>query len=549
MGLRFRRSVRLFPGVRLNFSRSGISTTIGVRGAGITLGPHGTYANVGLPGTGISYRTRISGEPGNAYVREPGLQGDQPSPFDHFPEVPTPPMAPPSSGGQEIHSGSVSAMTSPGLNELKRLINEAAMHKTTLTGAVADGGEELRVIRRKLAFAKGFIIRLFTRSAVLRLETDVRDSQAKLDETRSELDGCYINIDFGLDDASTGTFAALCRSFEALSGCQRIWDITESAKTDRIKERTTATTRVNRTLVEFGFSEVDILHSDYRSMRLRNASSFELHLFPGFILTKEIGSDFALVEWRELSVESAVSRFIETEQLPGDSEVVGHTWAKANKDGSPDRRFSDNYQIPIAKYGELWLRSPTGIYEAYTVSNFPKTEDFAAAILHHKEALARIEQIPRETISEVVEPQSEAPPTPTSPPAQVQHPFYLDWATLVIVILALIVGGHWVSAHGKELLEHMFAAKPITTSGPIVQATPEISQRPSVFVTAREINVRDKPATSASVVRKTARGTKLSVFQVRGRWTQIGGERPVGWVLSKFVNSAPIGATSAIGSR
>ena len=60
MSLRFRRSVRLFPGVRLNFSRSGISTTVGVRGASMTLGPRGTYANVGLPGSGLSYRTKVS---------------------------------------------------------------------------------------------------------------------------------------------------------------------------------------------------------------------------------------------------------------------------------------------------------------------------------------------------------------------------------------------------------------------------------------------------------------------------------------------------------
>lgn len=52
MSFRFRKSVQLFPGVRLNFSRSGVSTTIGVRGAGVTIGPRGTYANVGLPGTG-----------------------------------------------------------------------------------------------------------------------------------------------------------------------------------------------------------------------------------------------------------------------------------------------------------------------------------------------------------------------------------------------------------------------------------------------------------------------------------------------------------------
>jgi Protein of unknown function (DUF4236) len=37
MSFRFRKSVQLFPGVRLNFSPSGVSTTIGVRGAALAL--------------------------------------------------------------------------------------------------------------------------------------------------------------------------------------------------------------------------------------------------------------------------------------------------------------------------------------------------------------------------------------------------------------------------------------------------------------------------------------------------------------------------------
>jgi hypothetical protein len=47
------------PGVRLNFGKRGMSTTLGRRGASVTFGRRGTYANVGLPGTGLSYRERI----------------------------------------------------------------------------------------------------------------------------------------------------------------------------------------------------------------------------------------------------------------------------------------------------------------------------------------------------------------------------------------------------------------------------------------------------------------------------------------------------------
>jgi len=53
---RFRRSVRLFPGVRLNLGKRSASVSIGGRGAHVTLGgPQGTRTTVGIPGTGLSY--------------------------------------------------------------------------------------------------------------------------------------------------------------------------------------------------------------------------------------------------------------------------------------------------------------------------------------------------------------------------------------------------------------------------------------------------------------------------------------------------------------
>ena len=60
MGFRFRRTVRLFPGFRLNLSKSGVSASVGTRGAWFTFGRNGTRTTVGLPGTGISYTTTSS---------------------------------------------------------------------------------------------------------------------------------------------------------------------------------------------------------------------------------------------------------------------------------------------------------------------------------------------------------------------------------------------------------------------------------------------------------------------------------------------------------
>ncbi len=61
MGIRFRKRVKLLPGVTLNFSKSGISTTIGTKGASVNIGKNGVYGNAGIPGTGIYMREKIAG--------------------------------------------------------------------------------------------------------------------------------------------------------------------------------------------------------------------------------------------------------------------------------------------------------------------------------------------------------------------------------------------------------------------------------------------------------------------------------------------------------
>ena len=59
--MRFRKSVKICKGVRVNFSKSGISTTVGMRGLSVNIGKKGTYLNTGIPGTGLYDRYKISG--------------------------------------------------------------------------------------------------------------------------------------------------------------------------------------------------------------------------------------------------------------------------------------------------------------------------------------------------------------------------------------------------------------------------------------------------------------------------------------------------------
>lgn len=56
MGLRFRKSFKIAPGVRVNLNKKSASISVGTKGARITKSTSGrTTTTVGIPGTGISY--------------------------------------------------------------------------------------------------------------------------------------------------------------------------------------------------------------------------------------------------------------------------------------------------------------------------------------------------------------------------------------------------------------------------------------------------------------------------------------------------------------
>lgn len=57
MAFRFRRTLRLFPGLRLNLGKKSASLSFGIKGLKHTVGTRGTRSTVGLPGSGLSYST------------------------------------------------------------------------------------------------------------------------------------------------------------------------------------------------------------------------------------------------------------------------------------------------------------------------------------------------------------------------------------------------------------------------------------------------------------------------------------------------------------
>lgn len=69
MSFRFRKSIKIAPGIRVNLSKSGVSTSLGRPGATVNISKRGVRSTVGIPGTGLSYTATSSQK-----ARKPVLQ-------------------------------------------------------------------------------------------------------------------------------------------------------------------------------------------------------------------------------------------------------------------------------------------------------------------------------------------------------------------------------------------------------------------------------------------------------------------------------------------
>lgn len=59
MPVRFRRSFKIFPGVKVNVSKGGISFSVGKRGATLNFSKRGVRQTVGIPGSGLSHSSYL----------------------------------------------------------------------------------------------------------------------------------------------------------------------------------------------------------------------------------------------------------------------------------------------------------------------------------------------------------------------------------------------------------------------------------------------------------------------------------------------------------
>ena len=117
-------------------------------------------------------------------------------------------------------------VTTSGLDELKRLIDEAALRRASRRSDIAREQQVLAAARRRLRRARTLVLRIFFAARGPQYAAAVEASERLLADAHAHLEACFIDVDFALDEAGASSYAALTRSFTALSACQAIWHVT-----------------------------------------------------------------------------------------------------------------------------------------------------------------------------------------------------------------------------------------------------------------------------------------------------------------------------------
>lgn len=365
--MRFRKRIKVFPGFYLNVSNSGISSTIGIRGASISIGKRGTYFNSSIPGTGLSSRTKIGS----------GLQ----IPTNTKPEIRVETEV--LEADATHRDTETDQLTSTNLKDLKDTLHEVYNDRIEVSKEIQQVKKELvRAKNNYIAaciFLVGFIFKSFKEKI-----TQKKDYLLDLEE---QLRNAFVNIDIHFDENYQSAYQALVNSYKALLTTEKIWDITATFEQDTRATKSSATTLVERVPVNFKFDSISIIQSSYEAFHFENKNGGDLYIYPAFVISTTDKMQFNLIDIKDVKLTCFIHRFLERDVIPSDSQVIGKTWNKVNKDGSPDRRFAGNYEIPIVQYGEIKLISSTGLNETYSFSSYEKAKAFADSFKQYEALL------------------------------------------------------------------------------------------------------------------------------------------------------------------
>lgn len=174
-------------------------------------------------------------------------------------------------------------------------------------------------------------------------------------------------VDYSFDDFYEKFYNELSEWFEVVRENDKIWLVESEHMEDDKRHNFGSKTKIER-------KEIHIMRKVpvYLDMNIV-PYCFEVDKKMFYLLPDRILIDDSYtvsdIGFSELELEFGKRRYTEEKPLPQDAKVVDMVWHYQNNDGTPDRRFNDNSQIPVCEYFTVHCRTDMGLNILFYLSN------------------------------------------------------------------------------------------------------------------------------------------------------------------------------------
>lgn len=166
-----------------------------------------------------------------------------------------------------------------------------------------------------------------------------------------------INIIYEFENNDIGYYKEIIYAFNKIAQSKRIWSIISSKylfSDYQSKINAGASNLIDRGSASSGTGKLPWVNTNI-TIPLLKTNGLSLYFVPDGILVYD-SKGVAYVDYQNLKISYNKIQFVD-EYPPLDAHIIYNTWRYANKDGGPDRRFKNNKEIPVCKYGELKIEA------------------------------------------------------------------------------------------------------------------------------------------------------------------------------------------------
>ncbi len=365
MPFHIRDSINLGP-FRINLSKSGLGFSAGVKGLRIGTGPRGHYIHAGI--NGIYYRKTLAGLGRKPRSAPTGEQTDYTSEFAKIAPNEKLPAYMTEDGVlmRRIISAEAEVLISESHSEALTSLNQARERPsmTLLLCSAAAVGVALSFISQNPAVVMAFVVLLGIAFALGRM----------IDLPRRNVVFAY-----DLEPDAKERYKALVEAIDQVAGSSKLWFVKASGDIKTLhawKKNSGATSLVDTKETSVSYVLPPGVASNITPPMI-GIDGKNCYFFPDCILVEE-NKRFGAVRYESLRTAVRDQRMI-MEVAPPDARVVGQTWKYVNKNGSPDRRFKDNRQLPICLFEEIGMVSDGGFKGLLQVSKYGVSSAYGSA--------------------------------------------------------------------------------------------------------------------------------------------------------------------------